>query len=235
MRILVVNDDGIQAEGIRHLAELAKTLGEVTVVAPKSQCSGMSHSISFEKEMLVRKVEYPVEGVDAYSVTGTPADCVRVGIKLMGEKPDIVFSGINKGYNIGFEALYSGTVGAAMEALVFDVPAIAFSQDNFEDFSAMEAYFGEIVPKLLEMEIGERQIWNINVPNATAEEIEGVEYDCVPAREMFYHGGFELEQLGERMYQMRAFYGRKEEAPEGTDMHALIHKRIAVGTLTSRV
>ena len=236
MNILVVNDDGIKAEGIVRLAALAKTLGKVTVVAPAHQCSGMSHHISFEKDLILKKVPFPVEDVDAYSITGTPADCVRVGISsIIEEKPDVVFSGINKGYNIGYEIMYSGTVGAAMEALVYGVPAIAFSQFKFDDFSAMETYFPEIMKELEKREIGDNQIWNINVPHCTAQEIQGITYDCKPARLRFYHDHFDKEQLGNTMYLVREIYTRKDEAPEGSDCAVLLENKIAIGKLTSIV
>ena len=151
MRILVVNDDGIQAPGIRKLAELARQFGEVTVAAPKSQCSGMSHRITVDLGMEIAKVDFPVEGVEAYSIDGTPADCVKLAIgNVLKEKPDVVFSGINKGYNIGYEILYSGTVGAAMEALVHGVPAIAYSQDDTADYAVVEKYFGELTEILVQ-------------------------------------------------------------------------------------
>ena len=236
MNILVVNDDGIRAEGIRRLAKAAKAFGRVTVVSPLHQCSGMSHSISFEKGVIVRKAAFPIPDVEAFSVDGTPADCTKIGINLiMKEKPDIVFSGINKGYNIGYEALYSGTVGSAMEALTCNVPAIAFSQDNFDDFSSFDTYFKEITEKLMEMDIAPNQIWNVNFPNCKAEDIQGIDYDCLPEKEWFYHDHFEMEQLGELMYQVTAFYKEKEQAAEGTDMYSLLHNRIAIGKLTSRV
>ena len=100
MRILIVNDDGIKAPGIRKLAELSVQLGEVWVVAPKSQCSAMSQRITLFEDIEVTPECYDVDGVRAYSVGGTPADCVKVALEfLMPEKPDVVFSGINSGYN----------------------------------------------------------------------------------------------------------------------------------------
>ena len=129
-KILLVNDDGIRADGLAFLARLASRLGEVTVAAPDSQCSAMSHRITVHGELTVKKVSFPVPEVTAYSVSGTPADCVKVALHyLLSEKPDIVFSGINRGYNAGVDILYSGTVGAAMEALVNGIPAIAFSNE----------------------------------------------------------------------------------------------------------
>ena len=139
MRILVVNDDGIQAPGIRKLAELARQFGEVTVAAPKHQCSGMSHRITVDAGLEIARVDFPVEGVEAYSIDGTPADCVKVAISnIMKEKPDIVFSGINRGYNIGYDILYSGTVGAAMEA----ADVVFVMGHHNEDFDSLGSAIG---------------------------------------------------------------------------------------------
>ena len=105
-KILLVNDDGIRADGLILLARLASRLGEVTVAAPDSQCSAMSHRITVHGELRVKKVDFPAGGVTAYSVSGTPADCVKVALHyLLSEKPDIVFSGINRGYNAGVDIL----------------------------------------------------------------------------------------------------------------------------------
>ena len=135
MRILVVNDDGIGSAGICCLADLAMQLGEVWVAAPEGQCSAMSHRISVYGAINVkRENDFPVRGVRAYRIGGTPSDCVKVALDhLMPEKPDLVFSGINHGYNVGVDILYSGTVGAAMEALVNGIPAMAFSSDDNRD------------------------------------------------------------------------------------------------------
>ena len=126
MRILIVNDDGIRSPGLISLAKMAVQLGEVWVVAPDNQCSAMSQRISVFGSIHVREVlDFPVEHVQAWSISGSPADCVKVALSyVMKEKPDVVFSGINNGYNVGVDILYSGTVGAAVEALVNGIPAI---------------------------------------------------------------------------------------------------------------
>ena len=131
MNILITNDDGINAPGISLLAEAAAQFGNVTVVAPASQCSAMSHRITLDRPMGLRKHEWGMDGVTAYSLDGTPADCIRAALDaIMPEKPDVVLSGINHGYNVGYDIAYSGTVGAAMEALMSGIPAIALSQNN---------------------------------------------------------------------------------------------------------
>lgn len=232
MKILIVNDDGIRSEGIWHLAKLAQKLGQVTVVAPLHQCSGMSHKISFENDIIVRKTEIPVEGVDAYSVDGTPADCTRVGMELMAnDKPDIVFSGINKGYNMGYETWFSGTVASALEATIYGIPAIAFSMANYDDYSVMDTYFEEIVGKLIEEPLTGNQIWNINIPKCSLEELKGIQYNCRVAKEVFYHDSFQLEQLSDRMFTMRALLRAKDfmDVDPDTDIAAVMNHCIAVG------
>ena len=151
MNILVTNDDGIGAEGIQVLAQAAAPFGKVTVVAPLSQCSAMSHRITLGRALEVEECPFPVEGVTAFSVDGTPADCVKAALDvLMKEKPDVVLSGINNGYNIGFDILYSGTVGAAMEALMNGIPAIALSRNDVGTFETTQAYIGQILERLLQ-------------------------------------------------------------------------------------
>ena len=236
MRILVVNDDGIQAPGIRKLTELARQFGEVTVAAPKSQCSGMSHRITVDTGMEIARVDFPVEGVEAYSIDGTPADCVKLALRnILKEKPDVVFSGINRGYNIGYEILYSGTVGAAMEALVHGVPAIAYSQDDTADYTVAERYFGELTEILLKQKIDAGQIWNVNFPNCPAEEVKGTLYDRVPAKLEFYHDRFELEEMDTNLYMASSLQKKKTSAPEGPDAVALLGHYISVSKLNSIV
>lgn len=129
MRILVTNDDGIEAVGLRSLVEFAKTLGEVTVCAPKTQQSAKSHAINVHSPFEVIKVNY-MDGVTAYAVDSTPVDCARFGMIGLNTQYDVIFSGINNGYNIGEDILYSGTVGCAFEAALHDTRAIAFSTER---------------------------------------------------------------------------------------------------------
>ena len=117
MKILVVNDDSISAPGIELLAKAAMEFGEVTVVAPAEQCSALSQKLTLRETLSVEKVEdFPVKVQGAYKVGGTPVDCVKVALDyILEEAPDWVFSGINNGYNVGFDIAYSGTLGAAFE------------------------------------------------------------------------------------------------------------------------
>ena len=126
--ILITNDDGISADGIRKLAEIARRFGDVTVVAPDTQRSAASHHCIFSRPLILKEYDFGLDGINAYTLDGTPADCVRIGIfAATGSKPDVVLSGINHGYNISSDIQYSGTVGAALEAAFLGVHAVAVS------------------------------------------------------------------------------------------------------------
>ena len=129
MKILIVNDDSISAPGIAVLAKAAAQIGEVTVVAPAEQCSALSQKLTLRETLSVERVkDFPVDVKAAWKVGGTPVDCVKVALDyILKEKPDLVLSGINNGYNVGFDIAYSGTLGAAFEAVRNGIPAMAFS------------------------------------------------------------------------------------------------------------
>lgn len=129
MKILITNDDGIDASGLRKLAEIVVKLSdEVYVVAPSGQRSAVSHSITVGKALRVRQVPFPVGVKAAYSCSGMPADCVKAAVHaILQERPDVVISGINKGYNMGYDTVYSGTVAAAREAVYQGIKGIAVS------------------------------------------------------------------------------------------------------------
>ncbi len=163
MKILITNDDGIEALGIRLLTEWARRLGEVTVVAPKVEQSGKSHGIELIHPIEIKQVEY-MDGVRAYSVDSTPADCVRFGILGLGESYDLVLSGINRGANLGKDIVYSGTVGAIFEAAALRHRAVAFS--TYPDtLQASAIYLDEVYRFLTEHHLIEQNpIYNVNIP-----------------------------------------------------------------------
>lgn len=170
MRILLTNDDGIAAEGLSHLVDFAKHLGEVTVVAPKTQQSATSHSINIHGGGYeVKKVDLfgPIE---AYSVDSTPADCVRIAILGMKKKFDLVISGINKGPNLGADIHYSGTVGACFEGAMLGVKSLALSA-AFDDFSNAVKNLGRAYDEVQRRNMfAHTDILNVNFP-AAGEEI----------------------------------------------------------------
>ncbi len=163
MRILITNDDGVNTLGIRLLAEWAKKIGEVTVVAPKVEQSAKSHAIEIVKPIEIKKVPF-IEGVTAYSLDSTPADCVRFGLLGLNEQFDLVLSGINKGVNIGGDIVYSGTIGAVFEAAKLGVKAIAYSSAPDEQKAAAE-YFDQVYEYIIENGLlEENDIYNVNIP-----------------------------------------------------------------------
>ena len=176
MRILVCNDDGIDSEGIYALAETLSEIGEVTVVAPLMEQSAVGHAITMQIPLRVTK-SYKEGKFFGYAVNGTPADCIKIGIRnIMKQRPDLVVSGINHGSNTAINIIYSGTVSAAREAAIMDVPAMAVSITNHEvkDFS-----FAAKVSRLLAMEIAGKDIpkgtlLNVNVPDVDEKEIAGI-------------------------------------------------------------
>jgi len=163
MRILVTNDDSISASGLPGLVRWCKKLGDVTVVVPKYEQSGKSHGIELHTDFEAKQVQLAAD-ITAWAVDSTPADCVRFAILGLKLEFDLVISGINKGYNIGSDQIYSGTVGAACEALALGVPAIALStspayyENAAEQLDKVCAYFQE--RKLLEL----HPLYNVNLP-----------------------------------------------------------------------
>ena len=231
MNILVVNDDGIKAPGVERLAAVAKKFGKVTVVAPVKQCSAMSALITIAGKIEVKKEVFPISDIDAYSVDGSPVDCVKVAMEYIGIKPDVVFSGINKGLNAGVEISYSGTVAAAMEALMKGVPAMAFSVGWEENYGTVDAHLPEIVKELLETPISKAEIWNVNFPSCPKEECKGILRDRVPATAGMYPDSYRcVEKSGNRMVIEPDSRPISEEK-EGTDLGALFSGYISIGKL----
>lgn len=163
MRILITNDDGIDTLGIKLLAQWAKKLGEVTVVAPKVEQSAKSHAIELIKQIEIKKVPF-MDGVRAFSMDSTPADCVRYGVLGLKEKFDLVLSGVNKGVNVGVDVVYSGTCGAVFEAARLGLKGLAFSA--FPDGQEKAAkYFDEVYKYIQDNHLlDENPIYNINIP-----------------------------------------------------------------------
>ncbi|MCM1289930.1 MAG: 5'/3'-nucleotidase SurE [Corallococcus sp.] len=164
MKILITNDDGIDSVGLEILTKWATKLGDVTVVAPKTQQSGKSHAITIHSPFEVQRVYLGLGEVAAYSVGSTPVDCVRFGTLGLRSQYDLILSGINRGYNIGEDVLYSGTVGAIFEAALRHTRGIAFST-VYTGFEYAEAALESIWEYFKTHELFERHlIYNVNVP-----------------------------------------------------------------------
>ena len=236
MRILVVNDDGIAAEGIRRLAQAAATLGEAWVVAPADQCSAMSHRITVQGQFEVRTKQFPVEGVRAYSVSGTPADCVKTALRcLMPGKPDVVLSGVNCGYNAGLDLLYSGTVGAAMEALSNGIPAIAFSSGMNGMYDVVDEYLLPVMRELLDKPLQANELWNVNFPGCARSELKGILRERIPDQTQFYLDHYDVEELEDGILRLTAGGIPIREGKEGTDIAAVLANYISIGTVRNAI
>ena len=175
--IVLSNDDGIGSAGLRALYEAVRPVADVLVSAPDMQRSGASHSISVDDLLRARKVDY--YGAEAYAVSGTPADCAKLGLlKFAKSKPDLLLSGINHGPNMAQFILYSGTVGAAAEAALLGIPAMAFSIDTYEpkDFSFAVSYIRKLVLSALQgkLRLKKHTVLNVNLPDKPESGIKGI-------------------------------------------------------------
>ena len=239
-KILITNDDGIAFDGLLRLVNVVKEYGEVWIVAPDGERSASSHCINLHDPIDIYPYDYSVDsinlidsmnGVKAFSCSGTPADCVRVGsLAVMPEKPDIVFSGINKGYNAGTDIQYSGTCGAAFEASFQGIQAIAVSEGFGGQHIVTDTFLKEIIDQVIDRKLEFGQIWNINFPNCSLEECKGILWDRKVSRGLFYRDSYkviqELDNGGKRYF----VDGRRvEESEEGSDLRAIFDGYISVG------
>lgn len=176
MKILLSNDDGINAKGIEAMRGALEKIGDVFVVAPETEMSAVGHAITITDPLRVRKVmkDGSLFGI---AVDGTPADCVKIAARaILTERPDIVVSGINQGQNVATNVIYSGTVSAATEGMILGIPSIAISLGSFtsRDFSVAAEYGVKIARMVLEKGLPEGVLLNINVPAIPADKIKGV-------------------------------------------------------------
>lgn len=176
--ILVTNDDGITAPGIRTLIEVMTTIGDVVVVAPDSPQSGMGHAITINSTLHVEKVTIEKGDQEEYSCSGTPADCVKLGVKqLLERRPDLCVSGINHGSNSSINVIYSGTMSAAIEAGVEGIPAIGFSLCDYNwsaNFEACKPYIKKIATNVLKHGLDNGTVLNVNFPKLDENNIKGI-------------------------------------------------------------
>lgn len=192
--ILVVNDDGITAPGIKVLIEEMQNLGHVIVVAPDSPQSGMGHAITIGRPLRLDKIDL-YEGVEMYKCSGTPVDCVKLAVHKIfkGKKPDLCVSGVNHGLNNSINVLYSGTMSAAVEGAIEGIPSIGFSLDDFTydaDFEACRPYICTIADQVLKHGVAQGTLLNVNFPKV--DKIKGIKI-CRQA------GGRWVEEFDERI------------------------------------
>lgn len=225
MRILVTNDDGINAKGLEILVNIAKKIADVICVAPIEEQSGKSHSIIIKEPFIVKKHNDIVEGVKTYVVDSTPADCVRIAHYYLKEDFDLVLSGINNGYNLGEDILYSGTIGAATEGILCGKKALAFSTKR-NHFDNLEEELEKIINLIIEKKLLEQHdFWNINIcdnPKGIKYTYQGCTnfdayYEDVSENEVFSRGGPDLSKEKDRL---------------GSDVCAIYNNYISISPLT---
>ena len=229
--ILVTNDDGITAPGIRALLEVVQTLGDVVVVAPDSPQSGMGHAITVNDMLHVKKVSPFGADITAYSCSGTPVDCVKMGVhELIKRKPDLCVSGINHGSNSSINVIYSGTMSAAVEAGIEGIPAIGFSLQDFSweaNFEPAKKYIRSIVQQVLEEGLPSGTVLNVNFPNLPAEAIKGIRI-CRQAH-AYWQEKFDkrLSPFGKEYYWLTGEFINLDKG-EDTDEWALAHGFVSI-------
>lgn len=228
--ILVTNDDGITAPGIRNLIEAVKDLGKVVVVAPDKPQSGMGHAITIGIPLRLNKVAM-FDGIEAYQCTGTPVDCVKLAVdKVLHQKPDICISGINHGANHSINVIYSGTMSAAVEAAIESIPSIGFSLLDYAleaDFAAARKYARIIVQQMLKDVPDKHTVLNVNIPKAAPEDIKGIRI-CRQAYAKYEEDFIErADPHGRKYYWLTGEFVNFDEGTD-TDVWALANNYVSV-------
>jgi 5'-nucleotidase len=228
MRILISNDDGYSAPGIDALAQALKLHGEVTVIAPESDRSGASNSLTLDRPLFLKSAR------NGYSyVNGTPTDCVHLAITgMLAFRPDLVVSGINDGANMGEDTIYSGTVAAAMEGYMLGVPGIAFSlvKKGYEQLDSAARMAGEIVARLAPALRAKPMLLNVNIPNLPYAQIKGIQVTRLGKRHKAEQTLKAHNPRGDTVYWIGPAGPLKEAGP-GTDFHAVEHGWVSITPL----
>ncbi len=228
--ILVTNDDGIHAPGIRALIDAVKPLGQVVVVAPDKPQSGMGHAITLNDPLRLKKVDI-FGDIEAYSCSGTPVDCVKLAKdKILHKKPELCVSGINHGSNSSINIIYSGTMSAAVEASIEGIPAVGFSLLNFAfdaDFSGAAKYANFIAQQILTFGLPNATLLNVNIPALNASELRGLKIcrQAVAKWEEEYDERF--DPIGRKYYWLTGKFVNYDKG-EDTDEWALTNGYVSV-------
>lgn len=228
--ILITNDDGIYSEGLFALKSVLDRIGTVHVVAPDRPRSASGHSITLHKPLRLNKVRLP-DGSHSYATNGTPSDCISLGVlDVVGGRTDLVVSGINWGPNLGWDLTYSGTVSAAMEAVIMGIPAFAVSVASYEEdvsFDYAAEFSGFLARLVLEHGLPADTLLNVNVPNQPASRIRGIEITRQGKRK--YTGKVEkrVDPAG-RAYYWLGGDAAVDELEEGTDVKAVADDKVSI-------
>jgi 5'-nucleotidase len=221
--IFVTNDDGISSKGIKSLIEVAKEFGDILVIAPDKPQSGMGHAITVNQILRLDKTML-FDGLEAYTCSGTPVDCVKLGIyEVMKKKPDLILSGINHGANYSSNVLYSGTMSAAVEGAMENIPSIGFSLDDYDadaDFGEVQELARRIINAALENTFPNYVCLNVNVPKRSKNPIKGFKF-CKQAH-AFWEDRFDkrIDQFGKAYYWLTGEFLPGDNV-ENTDLEAL--------------
>lgn len=228
--ILITNDDGIFAPGLRTLIEAVSQLGEIVVVAPEKAQSGMSHAVTLTDPVRINKI-ITNNGHIEYSCNGTPADCVKIGLhRVVQRKPDIILSGINHGSNASVNIIYSGTMAAVLEGAMSSVPSIGFSVDNYShsvDLSYAVTYIQNIVKKVLENGLPDGVCLNVNIPSTEPHLIKGIKV-CRQAK-AYWNECFEerIDPHNRNYYWLTGSFTYNDSGDD-TDYYALQNNYISI-------
>lgn len=229
--ILVTNDDGINAPGIRNLVEAVRGLGKVVVVAPDKPQSGMGHAITIGNPLRLTSMHHLFEGVEAWQCSGTPVDCVKLAVdKVLRRKPDLCISGINHGANHSINVIYSGTMSAAVEASIESIPAVGFSLLDYSqeaDFTAARKYVRIIVEQVLEHPLDKHLILNVNFPAVPENLIKGLKI-CRQAYAKYEEDFVERIDPNKKKYYWLTGNFVNFDPGRDTDVWALEHNYVSV-------
>jgi 5'-nucleotidase len=228
--ILVTNDDGITAPGIRNLINAVKDLGKVVVVAPDKPQSGMGHAITIGNPLRLHAVD-EFEGIEAYQCSGTPVDCVKLAVdKVLHRKPDLCLSGINHGANHSINVIYSGTMSAAVEAAIEGIPAVGFSLLDYSieaDFTAARKYARIIAEMLLKKKLDKHAVLNVNFPAVPENLVKGVKL-CRQAYAKYQENFLERQDPHGRRYFWLTGEFQNFDKGTDTDVWALENNYVSV-------
>ena len=228
--ILITNDDGVTAPGIRSLVEAVKDLGKIVVVAPDKPQSGMGHAITIGSPLRLQKVHL-MDDVETWQCSGTPVDCVKLAVdKVLHRKPDLCLSGINHGANHSINVIYSGTMSAAIEASIESIPSIGFSLLDYSmeaDFTGAQKYARLLVEQLLKRKLDKHFCLNVNFPNVDVSLIKGVKV-CRQAYAKYVEDFNERKDPSGKNYYWLTGEFKNFDKGKDTDVWALEHNFVSV-------
>ncbi|HQV05718.1 MAG TPA: 5'/3'-nucleotidase SurE [Chitinophagaceae bacterium] len=229
--ILVTNDDGVSAPGIKNLVEAVKEFGKIVVVAPDKPQSGMGHAITIGQPLRLQKVEPLFDKVETWSCTGTPVDCVKLAVdKVLRRKPDLCLSGINHGANHSINVIYSGTMSAALEASIESIPSAGFSLLDTSidaDFTGAREYVKLLVKKMLSTDFDKHTVLNVNIPAVAPELLKGFKI-CKQAYAKYEEDFIERDDPHGRKYYWLTGQFVNFDNDKDTDVWALDNNFVSV-------